>query len=123
MPVSTYFHSLPPGYVVPPPDQPLNLKNPGSPLSTSYTSISPDFTKFLGAGVVTFDVVATASYSIPNTSGNASGVSLTYAFPEMTLTYTYSTKPIPEPSTLALAGLGAADSGLARRYRRRRAAQ
>jgi hypothetical protein len=122
LPVSTYFHSLPPGYVVPPADQPLNLQNPGSPLSTSYTAISPDFTKFLGAGVVTFDVVAKAGYNVPNTSGNATGVSLTYAFPEMTLTYTYSTKPIPEPSTLALLGLGAGGLWLARRHRRRRAA-
>src|SRR5262249_23714148 len=32
-PLSQYFHSLPPGYVVPDSDQPLQLLNPGSPLT------------------------------------------------------------------------------------------
>jgi hypothetical protein len=119
-PLSTYFHSLPPGYVVPPSDQPLQLLNPGSPLTATITPGSPDFAKFLGPGTVTFDVVATAGYNIPNTSGNAVGTSLTYAFPDVTLTYVYS---IPEPSSLALLGVGAGGWLLARWHRRRMAAR
>jgi hypothetical protein len=117
-PFSTYFHSLPPGYVVPPSDQPLQLLDPGSPLTATITPGSPDFAKFLGPGTVTFDVVATAGYNIPNTSGNAVGTSLTYAFPDVTLTYVYS---IPEPSSLALLGVGAGGWMLARWQRRRMA--
>jgi hypothetical protein len=117
-PISTYFHSLPPGYVVPSQDQPLNLKDAGAPLVTNITPGSPDFAKFLGAGTVMFDVVATAGYNVPNTSGNATGTSLTYAFPQVTLTYTYST--IPEPPTLALMGIAVGGFFLARRFRRRR---
>jgi len=119
-PLSTYFHSLPPGYIVPPNDQPLQLLDPGSPLMTTITPGSPDFAKFLGAGTVTFDVVATAGYNIPNTSGNATGTSLTYAFPDATLTYVYA---IPEPSSFALLGLGVGGWLLARRHRRWMAAR
>jgi hypothetical protein len=119
-PLSTYFHSLPPGYVVPDSDQPLDLRNPTGPLTATITPGSPDFSKFLGPGTVTFDVVATASYNIPNTSGNAVGTSLTYAFPDVTLTYVYA---IPEPSSLALLGVGAGGWLLARWHRRRMAAR
>jgi hypothetical protein len=115
-PISTYFHSLPPGYVVPPQDQPLNLKDAGLPLVTNITPGSADFSKFLGPGTVTFDVVATAGLNIPNTSGNATGVSQTYAFPDVTITYTYGV--VPEPSTMALMGLGIGGWLLARRFRR-----
>jgi hypothetical protein len=115
---STYFHSAyPPGSVVSPPDQ---LLDPGSPLMTAITPGSSDFAKFLGAGTVTFDVVATAGYNIPNTSGNATGTSLTYAFPDAVLTYVYT---IPEPSSLALLGLGVGGWLLARRHRRWMAAR
>jgi hypothetical protein len=115
-PFSQYFHSLPPGYIVPPSDQPLQLLDPGSPLTATITPGSPDFAKFLGPGTVTFAVVATAGYNIPNTSGNATGTSLTYAFPDVTLTYTYA---IAEPSSLALLGVGVGGWLLARWHRRR----
>jgi hypothetical protein len=119
-PNSIYFHSLPTGYVLPPEDQPLALRDAGSPLVASITPGSPDFAKFLGAGTVTFDVVATAGYNVPNTSGNASGTSLTSAFPEVTLTYTYTA--IPEPSSLVLMGMGMGGFLVARWFRRSRAA-
>ncbi len=119
-PLSTYFHSLPSGYVVPPNDQPLQLLDPGTPLMANITPGSSDFAKFVGPGTVTFDVVATAGYNIPNTSGNATGTSLTYAFPDMVLTYVYT---IPEPSSLALLGLGVGGWLLARRHRRSMAAR
>jgi hypothetical protein len=121
-PLSTYFHSLPPGYVVPDSDQPLQLvvgQNPG-PMMAAITPGSPDFSKFLGPGTVTFDVVATAGYNTSNTSGSAVGSSLTYAFPDVTLTYVYA---IPEPSSLALLGVGVGGWLLARRHRRRMAAR
>jgi hypothetical protein len=121
-PLSQYFHSLPTGYIVPPSDQPLQLLNPGSPLTATITPGSPDFAKFLGPGTVTFGVVSTAGYNVPNTSGNAVGTSLTYAFPEVTLTYTYAI-PIPEPSSLTLLGVGVGGWLLARRHRRRMAAR
>jgi hypothetical protein len=120
-PISTYFHSLPPGYVVPSQDQPLNLKDSGSPLVASLTPTSADFSKFLGPGSVTFDVVATAGLNILNTSGDASGTSQTYAFPDVTLTYTYGV-PIPEPSSLAVLGMGIGGLLLVRRFRRQRSA-
>jgi PEP-CTERM motif len=119
-PLSTYFHSLPPGYVVPPSDKPLQLVDQGPPLMTNITPGSSDFAKFVGPGTVTFDVVATAGYNIPNTSGNAVGTSLTYAFPEAVLTYAYT---IPEPSSLALLGLGVGGWLLARHHRRWMAAR
>ena len=120
-PVSTYFHALPPGYVVPPEDQPLNLKNAGSPLVANITPGTADFARFLGAGTVSFDAVTTAGLNIPNTSGNATGTSLTNAFPDVTLTYTYSV-PTPEPSSLVVMGMGVGGFLLVRRFRRRRAA-
>jgi hypothetical protein len=86
----------------------------------NITPGSSDFAKFMGAGTVTFDVVATAGYSIPNTSGNAVGTSLTYAFPDAVLTYVYST---PEPSSLALLGMGVGGWLLARWHRRWMAAR
>jgi PEP-CTERM motif len=119
-PLSTYFHALPPGYVVPPSDQPEQLVNPGDPLMANITPGSSDFAKFVGPGTVTFDVVATAGFNIPNTSGNATGTALSYAFPDMVLTYVYT---IPEPSSLALLGLGVGGWLLARRHRRWMAAR
>jgi len=118
-PLSTYFHSLPPGYIVPEVDKPLNLQGAGPPLTTTILPASADFSKFLGPGTVTFDVVATAGYNIPNTSGNATGRSMTYAFPQMTLTYNYT---VPEPGTLAVLGVGFGGLLLARHFRRRMAA-
>jgi hypothetical protein len=118
-PLSTYFHSLPPGYVVPPSDQPLNLQDKGDPLMAVILPGSPDFSKFQGPGTVTFDVVATASYNNSNMSGNVNATSLTYAFPDVVLTYVYHT--IPEPSSVALLGVGVGGYLLARRHRRRMA--
>jgi hypothetical protein len=88
---------------------------------TNYAPSSADFSKFLGPGTVTFAVAATAGLSVPNSSGNASGTSLTSAFPNVTVTYTYGI-PIPEPSSMALLGLGAATLLLVRRFRRQAAA-
>jgi hypothetical protein len=118
-PLTTYFHSVPPGYVVPPSDLPIHA--PSGPLTATITPGSPDFAKFLGPGTVTFDVVATAGYNVPNTSGNAVGSSLTYAFPDVTLTYNYTV--IPEPSSLALLAVGVGGWLLARGHRRRMAAR
>src|SRR4051794_9317296 len=117
-PVSTYFHALPPGYVVPPQDLPLNLKDAGGPLSTTLTAASPDFAKFLGPGTVTFDVVATAGLSVPNTSGNATGNSLPSPSPDVTLPYPYGISP-PDPPPLVVLGLGFSGFLLARRFRSR----
>ena len=49
-PLATYFHSLPPGYVVPDSDKPLQLVDQGSPLVTNITPGSADFAKFLARG-------------------------------------------------------------------------
>ncbi len=119
-PLSTYFHSLPTGYVIPPDDMPLSLVNQGPPLLANITPGSSDFAKFMGPGIVTFDVVATAGYNVPNTSGNASGTSMTSAFPDVVLTYSYT---VPEPSSLALLGMGVTGWLLALRHRRRMAAR
>jgi hypothetical protein len=98
----------------------LQLLNPGSPLTATITPGSPDFAQFLGPGTVTFAVVATAGASFSNTSGTAVGTSLTYAFPDVQLTYVYA---IPEPSSLALLGVGVGGWLLARRHRRWMAAR
>ena len=114
-PLATYFHSLPPGYTVPTSDQPLQLMGQGPALMANITPGSPDFAKFLGPGTVTFDVVATAGYNFSNTSGSAAGTSATSAFPDVVLTYVYS---VPEPSSLAVLGIGVGGWLLARRHRR-----
>ena len=114
-PLTTYFHSLPPGFTSPLGAAPLTMDDSGPPLLANITPGSSDFAKFVGAGTVTFDVVATAGYSIPNTSGNATGTVLTYVFPDAVVTYVYT---IPEPSSLALLGMGVGGWLLARRHRR-----
>jgi hypothetical protein len=125
-PASFYFHSLPPNYTPPPEDLPLKLLDQTNPMSmtTTYTPAATDFLKFLGPGTVGFDVVATAGVTIPNNSGNAGATSMTYAFPQMTVTYTYSTSPVagqlPEPPTLLVLGVGIGGLWLARRFRSRK---
>jgi hypothetical protein len=126
-PASFYFHDLPPNYTPPPEDLPLKLLGQANPIAmtTSYTPASPaDFLKFLGPGTVSFDVVATAGVTIPNNSGNAGATSMTYAFPQMTVTYTYSTSAVPgqlpEPPTLLVLGVGIGGLWLARRFRSRK---
>jgi hypothetical protein len=119
VPPSFYYHDLPPNYMIPPEDLPLKLVDQGGAMTTTFTpSSSPDdFFKFLGPGTVGFDVVARAGLTIPNKSGNATGAAMTYAFPQMSVTYNYST--IPEPPTLIVLGVGSAGLWLARRFRSR----
>jgi len=60
---------------------------------------------FTGTGNVTLPVYAAASSSYTNSDGNGIGGSLTTASAALSVTYYYSF--VPEPSSLALTGLGA----------------
>jgi hypothetical protein len=87
-------------------------------MTKTYIPTSDDFSKFVGPGTVGFDVVAKAGATIPNDSGNAGAASMTYAFPQMTVVYTYST--VPEPPTLLVLGVAIGGLWLARRFRSRK---
>jgi hypothetical protein len=88
-----------------------------SPLSVSYNALTDpaDVKAFLGTGTVGFQVIATAAADFFSSNGNGDGTSLTSAYPDMTVTYVYTT--IPEPSSFLLVGLG---GGLVLVYRHRR---
>jgi len=73
---------------------------------------------FTGPGVITAPVVATASSSFMNSSGNGVGGSSTFASAALSVTYYYFIAP--EPSSFVLMGLGAVGLCVVARGRHRR---
>jgi len=74
---------------------------------------------FTGPGTVGLPVFAAAGSFFSTTSGNGIGSIVTYAAVTVQLSYTYA---IPEPSSVALLGLGVVGIVLAGGLRRRRTA-
>jgi hypothetical protein len=88
--------------------------------SKSLTITDPgQLSLFTGTGTVGLPAFATAGSFFSTTSGNGSGSILTFAGLTVTLSYTYV---VPEPSSVALLGLGGGGILLAGGLRRRRAA-
>jgi hypothetical protein len=73
---------------------------------------------FTGTGTVGLPVFAKGGTFFSTTSGNGSGSIVTYASVAVALSYTYV---VPEPSSMALLGLGGVGIVLAGGFRRRRA--
>jgi len=71
---------------------------------------------FLGTGTIGLPAMATGGATFVNTSGNGSGRIETFAGVTVSLSYTY----VPEPSSVALLGLGGGGLLLAGGFRRRR---
>jgi hypothetical protein len=65
---------------------------------------STSLTQFKGTGTISLPVVATATSTFTTSSGNGFGASVTDAKAVITVVYRYAL--VPEPSSLALAGLG-----------------
>lgn len=82
-------------------DQALTVK---SISAIGYTD-SSKLSLFTGNGTLMMPVIATAQSSYTNSSGNGAGGSITTAYAALSVTYYYYF--VPEPSSLALTGLGA----------------
>jgi hypothetical protein len=97
------------------------------PLSHTYTLTDPtSLALFSGTGALALPISATASSSFDSTSGNGGGGVSTKASAQVTVTYRWhNTAPegqlVPEPSSLALWGLGGLALALGIRSRARRA--
>ena len=87
------------------------IKNGSS--SDTYT-LAAILTEFTGAGTFTVSASTFTQTLLANTGGNTSAAQVTDA--SLTGTVTYNYVPVPEPTSLALAGLGSA----AMLFRRRR---
>jgi len=75
---------------------------------------------FSGKGAVSMPVIATAQSSYLNSAGNGAGGSITTAYAALSVTYYYTFAPVPEPSSLALTGLGALGLCVTTRVKSRR---
>ena len=84
--------------------------------SMGYTAANGAvFTAFAGSGSVSLPVVATATSSFTTSSGNGKGTSDTSALASISVVYFYQF--VPEPSSMALTGLGGV--GLVLAFRKR----
>ncbi|REA63279.1 hypothetical protein DSL64_06595 [Dyadobacter luteus] len=75
------------------PDQVLTYYDISSAKSEVLTV--SEFSEFIGAGQVSFDVMAEAATAITSTSGNSAFEVSTYAKAGVCLTYTYEVNPLP----------------------------
>lgn len=81
-----------------------------------YTAANPTvLAAFTGTGIASLPVVATATSSFSTSSGNGKGTSDTSALASISVVYFY--QYVPEPSSMALTGLGGI--GLVLAYRKR----
>ena len=106
------------GQVISLPTQTFLSGNPNyTPAQHTTLSSASDLAPFIGSGTVGFQVVATATSDFTSSSGNGAGTSVTYAEPDLQITYHY----VPEPSSVLLLGLGSGGLLLVYRQRRRTA--
>jgi hypothetical protein len=91
-----------------------------SPLSVAYNALTDptDVKPFIGSGTLGLQAIATASSEFLSSAGNGTGTSSTSAYPDVTVSYVYSTPAnnLPEPSSFLVLGLG---GGLYLVYRHR----
>jgi len=109
------------------PGSPFFLTPDGQPSNTTSTFFDNrnltltdpgQLALFTGSGTVGLPVFANGGTFFSTTSGNGTGSIITYATVTVALSYTYV---VPEPSSMALLGLGGVGIVLAGNFRRRRA--
>jgi hypothetical protein len=76
--------------------------------------------RFNGSGTIQLPVFATAKSAFSTSSGNGFGSSYTAALATISVFYHYTLVPVPEPSSMALMGIGGMGLILACRHRLRR---
>jgi hypothetical protein len=86
--------------------------------SSSSVSAS-DLALFTGPGTITLPITATAASAVTEGTGNAISLFLTNAEATASVRYSYTPNAVPEPSSVALVGMGTIGLLAANRRRRR----
>ena len=89
------------------------------PLTRNFTDPA-QLARFIGAGEILFAAFGQARSSYQSSTGNGAAIIQTTADASVSITYTFTSRAIPEPASLGLVGLGAFGLGVGELHRRRK---